>query len=109
MHWGVACAYCRSDFENGDCITQDHVKSLHAGGVDHTENIVPCCFGCNVKKGRSEVSAWMAKAGLDHAAFTECHEDYNGEGRLAALRLIHDQLATFRAEREKIQPYNGKS
>ena len=50
-----SCYYCAFQSTNLTEMTVDHVVPMVKGGENHTRNIVPCCFKCNVRKqARSE-------------------------------------------------------
>lgn len=43
------CQYCGKEFDFGD-LTYDHVMPQSRGGETTWDNIVTCCFDCNVNK-----------------------------------------------------------
>ena len=46
------CGYCGvSENDVGGELTVDHYLPLHAGGGDSEENLIYCCFRCNLYKG----------------------------------------------------------
>jgi len=47
------CAYCGRRMDGGFGPTRDHVRPLAKGGKDTASNVVPACWNCNTKKGRS--------------------------------------------------------
>jgi 5-methylcytosine-specific restriction endonuclease McrA len=46
------CWYCGIPFEQSRHGPEiDHVIPLARGGDNHIDNLVPCCYLCNAKKG----------------------------------------------------------
>lgn len=48
------CAYCGQDLAYKD-MQVDHVRSVHCGGVNDIENLMPSCRMCNYYKGAGGV------------------------------------------------------
>lgn len=50
---GFTCQYCgkhQSEFRPNNRLTIDHIKPKAQGGPHHWENVVTCCYICNIKK-----------------------------------------------------------
>ena len=46
-----ACEYCGvSEIDTGDQLTVDHFQPYAAGGTDQSDNLVYCCYRCNLYK-----------------------------------------------------------
>lgn len=62
--YGRCCGYCGVDEEaTGGELTIDHFRPTVAGGDDSDENLVYCCFRCNLYKGDFEPSEADRTAG----------------------------------------------
>lgn len=49
---GFACEYCgTSETDTGGELTIDHYQPISKDGIDEEENLVYCCFRCNLYKG----------------------------------------------------------
>jgi len=54
--YGNTCAYCRKQLRTDvrkthrQYRTLDHVVPIDRGGGNTKENVVPCCFSCNLRK-----------------------------------------------------------
>ena len=55
--WKNKCAYCGADL--GRSATLDHVHPKIRGGHTHQQNLVACCFGCNINKSARDWLAWF--------------------------------------------------
>lgn len=47
------CQYCgvhASDLKKKNRLTKDHILPKSKGGPDHWENVVTCCYHCNLRK-----------------------------------------------------------
>jgi len=56
----ATCRYCRRNFDDfGLDRTKDHVVPLSRGGLDHKENRVDCCYGCNQWKKDRPLHIWL--------------------------------------------------
>jgi 5-methylcytosine-specific restriction endonuclease McrA len=55
-HWDNACAYCGVDL--GRSATLDHVHPKFRGGHTHQQNLVACCFACNISKSAEDWLEW---------------------------------------------------
>lgn len=58
------CFYCGCELNDSNR-TIDHVIPLSKGGKNTLENVVPCCFGCNNKKGTKTIREFLAKLQMD--------------------------------------------
>lgn len=50
---GYTCQYCgkhQSQLRKNNKLTIDHIKPRAQGGPHHWENVVACCYVCNIKK-----------------------------------------------------------
>ena len=52
------CFYCGCELNDSNR-TIDHFIPLSRGGANIRENVVPCCFGCNNKKGKKTFEEFM--------------------------------------------------
>jgi len=52
------CWYCRKTMHPFRDFTVDHVVPFAKGGSDDFDNLVPCCWPCNNRKGARE--GWIA-------------------------------------------------
>jgi 5-methylcytosine-specific restriction endonuclease McrA len=59
--FGGRCAYCGAPPGEGKYgrLTVDHMVPLARGGDHSIENVVPCCWPCNVSKKRQTVLEWF--------------------------------------------------
>lgn len=49
---GFSCEYCGvSETDSGGELTIDHFQPTSKGGSDEEDNLVYCCFRCNLYKG----------------------------------------------------------
>lgn len=103
-----ACEYCGiSETDNGGELTVDHFQPTSKNGGDKAENLVYCCFRCNLYKGdywaadsklftpRKDVKDehfWLSESGKLYA-LTE-----TGEFTVKLLRLNRQPLITKRAQ-----------
>ena len=55
-HWHNKCAYCAADL--GRSATLDHVHPKIRGGHTHQQNLVACCFACNISKSAADWLEW---------------------------------------------------
>ena len=55
--FGHKCAYCGT--EEGK-MELDHVVPRSKGGSDRVSNLVPCCHGCNRRKGNRSIEEFLA-------------------------------------------------
>ena len=55
--FGHKCAYCGT--EEGK-MELDHVVPRSKGGSDRVSNLVPCCHGCNQRKGNRSIEEFLA-------------------------------------------------
>ena len=53
--WQQPCAYCGAEIET---IGLDRIDS---SGPYHIDNVVPCCWSCNQKKGTSSLEDWIGE------------------------------------------------
>jgi hypothetical protein len=65
-------------------MTVDHVEPLSAGGMDALDNLVACCFECNLSKGGRPAAEFLRLL-YRRAAITE-HEMRFRQEDLRALR-----------------------
>jgi len=50
--YGYCCGYCGvAETDVGSDLTLDHFRPIAAGGDESDENLVYCCFKCNLYKG----------------------------------------------------------
>lgn len=63
-------AYCEKELP----LTRDHVRAVKRDGRDEIENIVPACKRCNIRKSKSLIGDWLARAGIDRDAFWQRYE-----------------------------------
>ncbi len=103
-----ACEYCEvSEIETGGELTVDHFKPLSKNGDDEAENLVYCCFRCNLYKGdycaedkqlfnprtdKRDEHFWLSESGKLFA-LTE-----TGEFTIKLLRLNRQPLITKREQ-----------
>ncbi len=103
---GFACEYCEiSETDNGGELTVDHFKPVSKNGGDEAENLVYCCFRCNLYKGdywtedsklfnprtaNRDKHFWLSESG-NLFALTEI-----GEFTIKLLRLNRQPLITKR-------------
>ena len=103
-----ACEYCGvSEAETGDELTVDHFRPQSADGGDEEENLVYCCFRCNLYKGdywaensklfnpqtdKRDEHFWLSESGKLFA-LTE-----TGELTIKLLRLNRQPLVTKRRQ-----------
>lgn len=115
------CEYCGvSEIDTGGQLTLDHYQPTTRGGSDEPENLVYCCFRCNLNKA----DYWPSTAGElfvwnPRAERAERHLIRAPDGRLlprtevggftiALLRLnrpellVHRRLGTHAEERERL-------
>lgn len=55
---GGFCYWCNRAMNPFSDFTCDHVVPLSKGGETSIENLVPCCHGCNGRKGSEESLSW---------------------------------------------------
>ena len=55
--YGRKCAYCGAEAERMEL---DHVVPRSKGGSDRVSNLVPCCHGCNQRKGNRSIEEFLA-------------------------------------------------
>jgi 5-methylcytosine-specific restriction endonuclease McrA len=55
-HFNHHCAYCFEPL--GRSPTLDHVVPKAKGGNSELNNLVACCFGCNMSKGHKDWRVW---------------------------------------------------
>ena len=103
-----ACEYCGvSETETGGELTVDHFKPISKNGGDEEENLVYCCFRCNLYKGdywaedkqlfnprtdKRDEHFWLSESGKLFA-LTE-----TGEFTIKLLRLNRQPLITKREQ-----------
>lgn len=103
-----ACEYCGvSEAETGGELTVDHFRPQSADGSDEEENLVHCCFRCNLYKGdywaedkqlfnprqdKRDEHFWLSESGKLFA-LTE-----TGELTIKLLRLNRQPLITKRRQ-----------
>ena len=58
-NWNNSCAYCGTDL--GKAATLDHVHPKMRGGETHQQNLVACCFTCNISKSAQHWVSWYRK------------------------------------------------
>lgn len=56
LHFNYHCAYCFEPL--GRSPTLDHVVPKAKGGNSEMNNLVACCFGCNMSKGHKDWRVW---------------------------------------------------
>ncbi len=62
--YGFRCGYCGvSESDAGSELTVDHFRPIAFGGDESDENLVYCCFKCNLYKGDFFPSAEDLKCG----------------------------------------------
>jgi 5-methylcytosine-specific restriction endonuclease McrA len=54
------CQYCGHPMEFGQ-ITVDHVVPFRNGGTNEYTNLIPCCKGCNSRKGTKSVLTFLSE------------------------------------------------
>ena len=103
---GFACEYCGvSETGSGGALTVDHFQPTSKDGNDAEENLVYCCFRCNIYKG----DYWAEDSKLfnprkdnraEHFWFSESGKllplTETGEFTIKLLRLNRQPLVTKR-------------
>jgi 5-methylcytosine-specific restriction endonuclease McrA len=57
------CCYC----DNAENVTVDHFIPIFLGGTGNTNNIVPACKSCNLKKNKTDPHVWIERTfGINH-------------------------------------------
>lgn len=103
-----SCEYCGiSETDNGGELTVDHFRPQSQDGGDNEENLVYCCFRCNLYKGdywaedsklfnprteKREEHFWLSESGKLFALTETC------EFNIELLRLNRPPLVTKRAQ-----------
>jgi len=57
--WDNRCAYCGDDLKRN--ATLDHVHPKMKGGLTHQQNLVACCFACNIGKSSEDWLEWYRR------------------------------------------------
>jgi hypothetical protein len=109
---GFACEYCSvTETDCGGPLTVDHHRPQSHGGADSPDNLVYCCWRCNLHKAAYWPSAptdpllWSPREGprdriLLQLADGRLHPlNPTGEFTLARLRLNRPALVAHRARR----------
>jgi 5-methylcytosine-specific restriction endonuclease McrA len=65
---GYRCVYC-GRIHAPDELTLDHVQARSRGGDRSGGNLVTACRGCNVRKGRRRIAAFLADDPEAHRNF----------------------------------------
>lgn len=108
---GFSCEYCGiSETDSGGELTIDHFQPISKGGGDEDENLIYCCFRCNLYKG----DYWAEKSNLfnprknkrdEHFWLSESGKLFalteTGDFTIKLLRLNRDSLITKRRQNYK--------
>lgn len=57
--WDYRCAYCHDEL--GRAATLDHVHPRMKGGLTNQQNLVACCFACNISKSADDWIEWYRR------------------------------------------------
>ena len=91
---GFDCVYCRGVFPpatgRGD-LTLDHVVPRSRGGSNLPENLVTCCWECNVSRQDRELTALERRRA--RAATTKLLDRVSGRLLASGARLGQQRLA----------------
>lgn len=69
---GMQCTYCQVtlrdlvDERGWNFLTLDHFKPRSKGGRNDPENVVSCCYACNITKGRRSLASYCDAMGLGY-------------------------------------------
>jgi hypothetical protein len=109
------CGYCGvSETDIGAPLTIDHFKPRSRGGSDEPDNLVYCCFSCNINKGdywSLNPSSMLLHPQRDNLS---AHIEANADGTLNAitaagqvhierLRLNRHELVAYRLASQRRQ------
>lgn len=56
-YWGSRCVFCRAL-----ATTRDHLVPRSRGGLEHLDNLRPCCKPCNAAKADMTPAEWLGEA-----------------------------------------------
>lgn len=65
---GYRCVFCGEAFPAEE-LSVDHLQARSRGGDRSTGNLVTACRGCNARKGRQRLSAFLAGDPVAYANF----------------------------------------
>lgn len=71
---GGKCWYCGRQTNPFRDFQVDHLIPVSAGGSDETDNLVPCCTGCNFAKGPRTLDQFRTLYPTGHRFFFEAQE-----------------------------------
>jgi hypothetical protein len=67
------CWYCGVKFHWDEPLTVDHLIPTTRGGIDHLDNLVPCCSLCNSQKGTRTLEEFRRVKSGWGVIFTDRH------------------------------------
>lgn len=78
------CAYCGCELPI-DKMAVDHVISLHIGGADKMENMLPSCRSCNYYKGTLTLEMFREAVGRFHSVLMRDSVTYKNAVRFGQV------------------------